>query len=288
MTSLKLHAILTVIVMILSTSYEVKGELKLELKAEVLLPPKYSMMVLSCNTAGGYHDYLRLTLSICRISSTEKVLYGYIYEWNQEHCKAHRQIKPDYYMMCGVRLGDYQSHVFFISTLMPHDLEYGWACCKGNCSDLMSNVVYIEASDECGLQCENGGTVNKVDCSCKCTNSWTGLKCELCDLNCENGGDFDPDNCTCDCLDNWTGKGCETIVQTPQPLTDDHDGAGAGAGAGVGVGGGAAIMMGVLVLLSIPMAWLIYKRTRPQKEDADEQMTVLDDNVEYEAEADKP
>ncbi|XP_033110006.1 cysteine-rich venom protein-like [Anneissia japonica] len=121
---------------------------------------------------------------------------------------------------------------------------------KGTCRNgLCSTCDVSESGCECAIKkCQNGGTLNRRDCSCSCRDGYTGATCSdtcknlddrcangwpinwcfksddnvpveqlcpaLCGLcqcentPCENGGVRDPQTCKCKCKGDWSGETC--------------------------------------------------------------------------------
>jgi len=66
------------------------------------------------------------------------------------------------------------------------------------------------------LQCQNGGTLDSLACTCYCPTGTTGYVCGIkqCDavLTCQNGGYWNSGLCQCDCPMPWRGYDCRGIL----------------------------------------------------------------------------
>ncbi|KAI0218445.1 Cysteine-rich secretory protein 3 [Lamellibrachia satsuma] len=75
----------------------------------------------------------------------------------------------------------------------------------------------------CAVQeCQNGGTLEKRQCACKCAGGWTGGDCAACPMSeCKNGGTFDAVTCSCTCPTGYGSADCG-CGDNPEPF-QNHD-----------------------------------------------------------------
>jgi len=78
----------------------------------------------------------------------------------------------------------------------------------------------------CSVRCDHGSLWNAADVTnlncqmCVCIGNWIGDSCSQCGLDCQNGGSVDGDCFVCTCPQWWTGYRCETPYITATIILD--------------------------------------------------------------------
>ncbi|XP_038077224.1 fibrillin-2-like [Patiria miniata] len=132
---------------------------------------------------------------------------------NSGRCAVDSSSDPGYTCTCGQGFGGPQCE-------MIAPCQMGNDCINGaTCNNALNNprgytcscgVGYMGQNCEiaCTLTCANGGTLDRVKCTCICADDWSGLSCTDCGLDCGNGGSLVSTTCQCTCAGDWSGTTC--------------------------------------------------------------------------------
>ncbi|XP_013420817.1 GLIPR1-like protein 1 isoform X2 [Lingula anatina] len=97
-------------------------------------------------------------------------------------------------------------------TLNSGDCVSGLCLTKHECS-LFPDRCAWKSGCEWAITCYNQGTPTYENCSCICTEKWSGTDCreEKCPkpIKCANGRPYNFDSCRCECGEYFTGHHCE-------------------------------------------------------------------------------